>query len=349
MSQIQQKRRQLVVKLYPKGVPKLFCPLLTHYNTDGSIDFTRMSLHINSLHPYVTSFLVPGSTGDGWELSFEQYTELMTFWLEKYKQGIPFALLVGLLQTKPEAIERNMEYFISICAKNKVDITLSGGEDSFFKGFVLCAPKGKDVTSEQMQLHLEAFLTKDYPFILYQLPQVTQNNISPELVSYFAHTYPNFYMMKDSGGEDRVVTASMDYQEVLFVRGAEGSYCKWLKQNGGSYDGFLLSTANVFARELSQMITRIGNHQNREAADISARITQATTSIFGYAAELPFGNPFTNSNKLIDHINAYGSPWKRHTFPRSHSGHVFEESLLEKTEKALKHNTLFPKRGYCPM
>jgi dihydrodipicolinate synthase/N-acetylneuraminate lyase len=49
MKSIAEKRRELVKKLFPSGIPRLWCPLLTYYTDDDSIDFDRMSAHLKFL------------------------------------------------------------------------------------------------------------------------------------------------------------------------------------------------------------------------------------------------------------------------------------------------------------
>jgi len=47
--------------------------VLAHYNTDGSLDKARMLAHQSWLvRNGVTGFLVPGSTGDAWEMSVDE-------------------------------------------------------------------------------------------------------------------------------------------------------------------------------------------------------------------------------------------------------------------------------------
>ena len=68
MKSSSEKRQALIQALLPAGIPRLWCPLLTHYRSDGGIDFERMSAHFRHILPWVKGFLIPGSTGDAWEL-----------------------------------------------------------------------------------------------------------------------------------------------------------------------------------------------------------------------------------------------------------------------------------------
>ena len=63
-------RAELVARLFPEGVPTLWCPPLTHYLPDGGLDRARVKAHLEFMSPWVKGLLVPGTTGDGWELKW---------------------------------------------------------------------------------------------------------------------------------------------------------------------------------------------------------------------------------------------------------------------------------------
>jgi len=77
------KRSTLLKQLFPKGVPTLWCPLLTHYHSAGGIDSGRIAAHLQHLAPNVKGFLIPGSTGDAWELEEPEYWQLLEFALRE--------------------------------------------------------------------------------------------------------------------------------------------------------------------------------------------------------------------------------------------------------------------------
>src|SRR5689334_7468210 len=76
------KRAEFMRRLFPEGVPPLWCPLLTHYTPEGAIDKTRIAAHCHHLSPYVKGFLIPGSTSDGWELNDDEFWQLLEIALE---------------------------------------------------------------------------------------------------------------------------------------------------------------------------------------------------------------------------------------------------------------------------
>src|SRR5690242_2296298 len=82
-SDIAVQRARLLNQLFPSGVPKLWCPSLTHYTREGAIDEKRMAAHLQHLQPYVKGLLVPGSTGDAWELTQEEFWKVLEIALEQ--------------------------------------------------------------------------------------------------------------------------------------------------------------------------------------------------------------------------------------------------------------------------
>lgn len=65
---IVERRQEILGEMVGKGMPRLWCPPLTHYTAGGTVDRDRMAAHWRCMVPHVSAFLVPGSTGDAWEM-----------------------------------------------------------------------------------------------------------------------------------------------------------------------------------------------------------------------------------------------------------------------------------------
>ena len=167
-------------------------------------------------------------------------------------------------------------------------------------------PAVQELTQDQIREGLAAVLELGHPTAVYQLPQITRNEVSPESAARLAAAYPNFYLLKDTSGEDRIAQAGVDLAGVFLVRGAEGQYSRWLNTGGGPYDGFLLSSANCLSRELAAMMNHLATGDRPEADRLSSRLEQVVTGCFDIVRDYPVANPFTNANKILDHIMAYG-------------------------------------------
>jgi hypothetical protein len=80
--QTAQKRRELISRLFPGGIPRIWCPLLTQYTPDGGIDAFRMRALLRSLAPHVGGLMLTGDLGDGWQLSRRQCDQVLAACLD---------------------------------------------------------------------------------------------------------------------------------------------------------------------------------------------------------------------------------------------------------------------------
>src|SRR5688572_22175793 len=157
-TQIAVERRKLLARLLPGGVPTLWCPLITHYDRHGAIDQPRVAAHLRHLSPWVKGFLIPGSTGDGWELSDAETRRLLEVVIEQITQ-LKLHLLVGALKTDAETALRAVEE-TSKWLETRAD---GGGREtgpahSGVCGFTICPPRGKELSQQQMGAALRRIL-----------------------------------------------------------------------------------------------------------------------------------------------------------------------------------------------
>jgi dihydrodipicolinate synthase/N-acetylneuraminate lyase len=340
------RKEQFLQHIFPGGVPRVWCPPLTHYKADGAIDAPRIAAHLRNLSPHVGGVLIPGSTGDGWELSKAERRQLLGIGLEQAHR-LNLQVLVGTLHPDTgEAlglIHEDLEWLKSLFGE--VDITTLL-EKARICGFTVCAPRGKQLTQQAIGQALMSVLELGLPTAIYQLPQVTLNEIGPELAADLAHRYQNFMFFKDTSGSDAVALSGRSLDGVFTARGAEGDYARWLKICGGPYDGFLLASANCFARELQQMIADVSGGRLDAGRRLADRLTAAVGNIMKLATGLPYGNPFANANKAIDHFLAHGPGVANEPPPRLHAGSSLPMDLICSTAEILRREQLMPTRGY---
>lgn len=256
-----------------------------------------------------------------------------------------FSIMVGMLRTRSGEARKGISALLNHVFKSESP-SVKMLKDRNICGFAVTAPKGKNLTQTTIHEHLKDILNLGMPTALYQLPQITENEISPETVAALAASYPNLFLLKDTSGKDRVITSGLKFDDVFFVRGAEGDYAKWYKPAGGRYDGFLLSSANCFARELKAILQYIEAGSPQEAELLSVRVSEVMTRLLHAAYALPFGNAFTNANKAIDHFFAYGPHIEISAKIRTRSGAFLPRALLLETRTVLCNFQLMPTKGY---
>ncbi len=311
-------RRQLLIKqLFGGPIPSLWCPPLTFFSQQGEFDARQIEKHLTTLPPYVGGLLIPGSTGEGWQMSDQEIAKLLKISLH-IAYGLGIKVLIGILKTDADSVLRAIDLLGStLSAKGCVGITV-------------CPPKGKDLDQSQVARSLYRVLSMNIPTALYQLPQVTENEMTADTVAELANAFPNFYMFKDTSGKDRVAMSGRDFGGVFLVRGSEqNGYAKWTRRAGGPYDGFLLSTANVFAPELSRMIRLQQDGQAAAAEELSDRLERLVAEAFQLVAKHPDGNPFTNANKLLLAVRRFGKQASKQLPPMLYSGNRLPPELLD--------------------
>jgi dihydrodipicolinate synthase/N-acetylneuraminate lyase len=320
---------------FPSGeFPRLWCPILTHFRAAREIDQDRIDAHLASISPYVKGILVPGSTGEGWQMSDAETEPLLEVCL-RAAERLGMRVLIGVLKTTTEE---------TIAAIHAIE---RWRDHPAVVGITVCPPTGRDLTQEDLHRRLAEILGQGWPTALYQLPQVTQNEMSPSLVAALAAEFPNAVLFKDSSGSDRVASSGQDFGGVLCLRGAEqGGYASWLRDAGGIYDGFLLSTANVFAPQLCEMMRLIDAGSITEAESLSATLTSVVSGMFAIVDGFPLGNAFTNANKVVDHCLAYGAEATAVVMPMLYCGQRLPADFVRQAVQLLGDHSMMHRRGY---
>jgi dihydrodipicolinate synthase/N-acetylneuraminate lyase len=339
-------RAQLLKRAFPGGVPQLWCPPLTHYDRNGAIDGERIAAHMRTLSPYVGGFLIPGSTGDGWELTQTERRQVLTIGLQQARE-LKVQVLVGSLHPETSKtlviIQGDLDWLRASFGENDTAKVLA---KAHVCGFTICPPRGKELTQESIGGALTEILELGLPTGIYQLPQVTLNEISSGTAAELAQRYENFVFFKDTSGGDAVALSGKSLGGVFKARGAEGDYARWPSGAGGPYDGFLLASANCFARQLQQMLTDISERRWEAARELSDRLTNVVTEMLRRAAGLPDGNAFSNANKAMDHFFAYGPGAAAVSPPRLHAGSCLPLELIRAAEERLTRYGFMPAKGY---
>jgi dihydrodipicolinate synthase/N-acetylneuraminate lyase len=254
-------------------------------------------------------------------------------------------LLVGILASTVDDVLRRIDEAMAWLRRRTGERdALACLAKSSVCGFTVCPPSGSGLGQDVIRSGLERVLSLGAPVALYQLPQVTGNEMSPATVAALAERFPAFYLFKDSSGADRV--AASGFREAFLVRGAEGGYAGQLALAGGDYDGFLLGTANCFARQLCEMIADVRAGRWREAEEFSGKLTAVWGELFQPASKVGHGNAFTNANKAMDHFLAHGPGASRLAPPLLHGGERLPSDLVRAAEAALTRHGLMPTRGY---
>lgn len=318
---------------------RLWVPALCHYRREGGrvvLDGPRTAAHLRAMQPAVRQFLLAGSTGDGWEMAMDELAALLRLTADRATfEGTRF--LIGILRPTTEAVVERARQVERLLGELK-------GQAGRFAGFAVCPPIDAGATQATIRAHYEAVLAAtSCPIAAYQLPQITQCRIEAATLRALAAD-PRLGMFKDTSGEDTVAKAGR-IEGVTFVRGAEGGYLEALAPTG-PYDGWLLSTGNVFGGLLRAMLDLHARGEAESAQRLSNVMSELVAGLFAAAADLPFGNPFSNANRAADHLAAHGEAWRERPLPLTISGNELPPALLEAAATLLGHLPRVAGRGY---
>jgi dihydrodipicolinate synthase/N-acetylneuraminate lyase len=343
-SDVAQQRARRIAELFPDGVPRLWCPTLTHFRAAGEPDETRIGKHLGHIAPYARGILVPGSTGEGWEMNDDDIRRLLAIVLRSDGVRVLVGVLKHTLDDMLRCIDDTVKWLVSQTDAASIDEALAR---SGVVGFTVCPPRGEHLSQAEIENSLSEVLERGLATALYQLPQVTGNEMSPETVASLAARFPNFLLFKDTSGSDRVARSGLDFGGVFLVRGAEGGYARWTRAGTGPYDGLLLSTANVFAPQYARLLALLDAGQADEADELSQRIETVVQQTFALVADFPAGNAFTNANKVLDHRMAYGPAAGDRQPPLLYRGVRLPAEYIERAEDFLRAADLLPDLGYA--
>lgn len=342
---MQLERQGLIQQLFEPGMPRLMCPPLTHFSGPLAVDRPRMSAHYAWLAQYAGLFLVPDSTGDGWLMDDAMMLRMAALCAQHAREAGGGVLVAVLKPSLPEmlaGIKAVQAMVREQTGRDDLQGFLSGG----YKGITVCAPRGEGMPQAEIAQALRRVLDLGLPTALYQLPQMTLNEISPQVVADLVRDYPHFYLFKDTSGRDAVALSGVDTRDLYLVRGAEGQYARWFKPAGGPYDGFLLSTANGFARQLAQLIQLCEKKELAAARQLSNQLDALVSALFALVSPIPVSNAFANSARIADHVQAHGPDWQRAPAPMLPDGSRMDEAILQQGCQLIQAAGFVPQQGY---
>ena len=97
MTSTNKRRNDLLKELFPRGIPGLWCPLVTHFKSARQHDAERIRKQVQFLSPHVKGFLIAGSTGEGWQMSDSEIHALIDSILNS-AQDTGLQILIGILK-----------------------------------------------------------------------------------------------------------------------------------------------------------------------------------------------------------------------------------------------------------
>ena len=155
---------------------------------------------VPEIREQITRTLFP----NGWEMGEEEADALLGF-LAAEAVHQDFMLMIGVLRTQRGAVVPAVNAYLERFTGGRTEAASLAAHR--ICGFTVTPPAGRSLEQGVIRAELETIARTGVPLAIYQLPQVTENEMSPGTVADLASAYPNIYLMKDTSGEDRVARA----------------------------------------------------------------------------------------------------------------------------------------------
>ena len=94
------------------------------------------------------------------------------------------------------------------------------------------------------------------------------------------------------------------------------------------------------------MMNCLATGDPQEADRLASRIERVVAGCFEVVRDYPAANPFTNANKLLDHIMAFGRDAREHAPPYLHGGQQLPRRFVEQAYQIVAEHELVPSHGY---
>jgi hypothetical protein len=100
------------------------------------------------------------------------------------------------------------------------------------------------------------------------------------------------------------------------------------------------------ARELACMMHHLAAGERFEAEQVAERLEAIVSGCFELVRDYPHANPFTNANKILDHIMAFGQASLGTDPPYLRGGRQLPALFIERAYERVAQYELVPSRGY---
>jgi len=347
-------KRDDILKLLIGDEPApIWVPLLTHYREaegGAAVDAERMALHAAQVIDNSKRWVIAGPTGDGGDLSGEQFDALLEFARRSDYRKSGVRVFIGVL--RPTTIEvRALIERVHRAAGTGPGATLESNVLRLaargWGGIVVWPPVGTGVTQEEMVLHYRDICEGErLPVAMHQLPALTKNEITPATLARILAEHEGVIAFGDSSGDDEIARSPDAGMGALLVRGAEGRYAESLRAYGGPYDGLVMGSANCLGGPVSEMMAALRTGQIEKAKSLGRSLSGLVRRLFEAGAGAPVGGVSSNVYRAVDHCLAYGRAYHEFPSPVLFDGSRLPERVLADVAAVLDDAGLVRETGY---
>jgi len=311
------------------NMPRLWCSPINHYKLDKNkkivFDLDKQSQHLQFISKKVGGHLINGSTGDGWTTSIDDKLKIvkMTFdtmnQVSCNKRPVMLGCLHKTIDGTMKIIDGYIDYMQSYYNINTTDELIT---DSIFKedvndkkcspfvGFCITPENDNDNQRELLQ-GIEAILDKyiDWPFVLYQVPSLTNSYIEPHIFEILCDRYPNLIMLKDTTTDDKILKNGTNLKGLYTIKSTEHNIIETLlpKQNGFvSYNAVMTRNSNYLPNMIEDILYNLCELNNvPKSLQLATQVNNFITAVNDHNIDLN-AQAKALVPTIADHINAFG-------------------------------------------
>lgn len=163
----------------------IFPALVTPYQSDGSLDEATLRVLVRRLMPHVHGFLVNGTTGDFPLLTREERRRAIAAVVDEVARQHLVIAGTGAISTAETILLTR-------------DAQEAGADIALVVAPYYLRPGPAGLTAHYRTL---SAAVPDFPFMLYNIPQLVGQPIPPAVVAQLRATCPNLIGMKDTSGD----------------------------------------------------------------------------------------------------------------------------------------------------
>ena len=196
-------------------------------------------------------------------------------------------------------------------------------------GFTVCPPQGDDLTQEQISRRWKRCCSCSIRRRCTSCLKSPKTKSRPPTFLQLVERYPNLYLLKDTSGQDWIARAGSIPVACFWSAGPRAVTAAGSNRPEG------LMTDCCSARQTTSLRSWPKSSDWWTPGSVNRPTPSPTASssvvsrCFEIVAGVPLGNPFTNANKLLDHVLAYGAEAVRQPPPMLHGGTRLPRELIE--------------------
>ncbi len=219
MDSVAAKRKELIRRLFPGGVPRIWCPVISHFTPDGEVDLFRMRAMRRTLAPHVGGRVAAGGTGDGWAMNRRQCSAVLDC-LPLEIQGAGHARVSSPFWRRKTQDAYGTIVLSPVCAQAQIRRRRPGRQPSYrpaCAGTAFAPPSAKTSTAKRSRTRSFPSWTSAFPSPLVNMPAITGSKVDADTINRLAAEISQLLYVTGQQRRGRIRPERQVYESLLLV------------------------------------------------------------------------------------------------------------------------------------